>query len=587
MYQVFIDDYLIYDKSHEYLRIINPILNLEINKVGLFDFAIYPTHPYFNVTEKLKSQVIVRRGNKDIFRGRIIKDGQKLYNDKYLNCESALSYLNDSVFRPFKFNGSPAELFTLIIEEHNSQVDEMRQFRIGTVTVTDPNNLIIRSSQDYLNCFEVLKTRLFESALGGYIVERYEDEDVEIIDEETSQTKIIKKKINYLDYLEDFDDTSTQEIEFGKNLIDIVTSNDASTTYSVVVPLGAQLEEIIDEETGEIIQEARRVTIASVNDGKDYLVNEIALSEYGWIVAPSSETTWDDVTQPENLLRKAQDVLDNIGIMMQSSIQLSAIDLNVVDRNIESFFIREYVRLYSIVHNIDKVYLLSKISIPLDTPEGTKITLGETISSFSGIQMGNKQRTDELINRVGQVEADYVKNQDLTTMRNETLTETTRMIQSSEEILLAAMQDYVLTGDFDEYRQSVMTQLNVLADQIIAKFEITTTSIEELDGETRQQFEHLHSYIRGYMNEFGQPVLELGSNQSEVVVQVNNEGFQIKKIYNSNHSEVISEFTLLGLTTNNVYLSGKFILQDEVTDVITSNGHRVYITYIREVHNGV
>ena len=65
---------------------------------------------------------------------------------------------------------------------------------------------------------------------------------------------------------------------------------------------------------------------------KDYLVNETALALYGWIVAPVEETTWDDVTLPTNLKNKAQDYLDNKAVMLKSTLQLNAIDLNTIDK---------------------------------------------------------------------------------------------------------------------------------------------------------------------------------------------------------------------------------------------------------------
>lgn len=383
-YQIILDkDYYIYDVRDEELIVENPELDLEISKVGKLNFTIYDDHPYFDKIEPKSSKMEVKKNNKPIFRGRVISDEQGLYNNKKIFCESALAYLNDSILRPNSFNGTPEGLFSLVLNNHNSQTSEEQQLKIGIVTVTDPNNYIARSWDDYLSSWEVLKTRGLDT-LGGYLRERYEEDGT------------------YIDWLEDFNDTSTQIVEFGENLMDILVKNDASSTYSVVIPLGAEIE---DEEGNKT-----RLTIASVNNGLDYLVNEEALKKYGWIVAPVADTTFDDVTVPANLKRKGQETLDNQAIMMVSSLDITSLDLQATDADIESFFIYEYVRVKSTPHNINKTFLLNAIKIPLQNPENTQITLGTTTNSITAIELGNKQNIDNVITRVGMVEKDYTIN---------------------------------------------------------------------------------------------------------------------------------------------------------------------------------
>ena len=271
----------------------------------------------------------------------------------------------------------------MVLNNHNSQAREEEQLKIGNVTVEDPNNYIARSWTDYVSSWDMLEKRGVE-LIGGYIVERYEDDGT------------------YIDWLEDFNDTSTQVIEFGENLIDIFTKNSAASTYSVVIPLGAEIEN--EDGTKE------RLTIKSVNNNLDYLVNEEAYAKYGWKLAPVSETTFDDVTIPSNLKTKGTNYLNNQGVMISSSIEITALDLQATDINIESFFINEYVRIKSEPHNINKTLLLSSIKIPLAHPEHTQITLGEQINTLTGIELGNKQNIDNVIERVGIVEKDYTIN---------------------------------------------------------------------------------------------------------------------------------------------------------------------------------
>jgi len=420
-YQVILDkNYILYDLRQEELTLENPELDLTVSKVGKLSFSIYPDHPYFDLIQKKSSKTEVIKNGKTIFRGRVIEDEQGLYNNKTILCESALAYLNDSIVRPNSFSGSPLEFLTMLLDNHNSQVSEEQQLKLGNVTVKDPNNYISRSWTDYLSSWEVLEKRGIE-LVGGYVIERYEDDGT------------------YIDWLEDFDDTSTQVIEFGENIIDILARNDASQTYSVVIPLGVEAENEDGTKT--------RLTIESVNDGKDYLVNQDALDKYGWIVAPVSETTWDDVTVASNLLTKGKDWLNNQGVMIKSEFEITALDLQATDKSIESFFYGEYVIIKSKPHNIDEVLLLSSIKIPLAHPENTQITVGKETNSLTGIQMGAGSKLDNVINRVNIVEKNY-------TINNEKLND----IEKTLEYFSVDLSQYSLTIPTDNNKIPLETK---------------------------------------------------------------------------------------------------------------------------------
>ena len=273
MYQVYCDSHLIYDTRVDSLKLVNPKLDLELNKTGSFTFTIYPSHPHYAHLQKLKSIIQVYSNDYLIFRGRILNDDQGFYNEKAVSCEGELAFLLDSVQRPFDSQGTPKELFEKLITAHNSQVDESKRFIIGNVTVTDPNDYIHRSDSLYKNTWTNLNDKLIDT-LGGYVWVRHESDG------------------NYIDYLSDFDALSSQKIAFGKNLIDISKITKGENIATAIIPLGAN-----DEEKNE------RVTIASVNNGLDYIYDQEAVNKYGWIY---KTVEWNDVTLPENLLAKAK-----------------------------------------------------------------------------------------------------------------------------------------------------------------------------------------------------------------------------------------------------------------------------------------
>lgn len=202
MYRVYCDGALLYHSKLENLKIFNPSLELELNKTGSFTFTIYSDHPYYSRIQKLKSIINVYQGNYLLFRGRVLDLETGFYNEKQVICEGELSFLLDSVQRPYDYTGTISGFLNLLIDSHNSQVGESKWFTVGNVTVTDPNDYIVRSNIDYVTVWEEMQKKLID-LLGGYIVVRHEE------------------NIHYIDYLQDFTLLSPQKITFGENLLDL------------------------------------------------------------------------------------------------------------------------------------------------------------------------------------------------------------------------------------------------------------------------------------------------------------------------------------------------------------------------------
>lgn len=349
MFRIYADNTLIYDSSLDLYTIAKGQIEREVNRSGKFVFTLYSDHPHIDQLQELKTIIRVYRDNTLIFRGRILYYVDGFYKDRSFTCEGELSFLVDSVQRPYNFQGSPSTLFTRFIELHNAQVDETKRFRVGQVTVEDPNNYINRENGSYEDTLTNLTDRLVGS-LGGYIV----------MTDGPNNTRVIN-------WLAEYGEVSSQTIEFGENLLDFARTRSAETIATALIPLGAQ-----NEETGT------RLTITSVNDNKDYIYDEAAVNRYGWIWRSE---TWDDVTVAANLLTKARARLAELSSLI-TSIELTAIDLSDLDKNIDAFSLGDYVRVKSYPHNLDAVYMLTKQTVDILVPENNKITLGYTFSGF-------------------------------------------------------------------------------------------------------------------------------------------------------------------------------------------------------------
>lgn len=507
MYQIKVDGFPLLDLRDESLIVFNPKVKMEVNTVGEGSFTIYKNHPYYDKIKRLKSIVEVRDEIGAIFRGRMIDNTIDFNNGKAIDLEGLMAFFNDSVVAPYNFpedfldnadyntaaeSGNVVEFFLdWLIKQHNSQVEAHQQFKLGVVTVSDPNNYLSRSDTDSQITWDVLKTKLFDSALGGYLCIRYEEDG------------------NYIDYLSEFTLTNTQEIEFGENLLDLKRTTKGSETYSAIIPFGAEIEVEtgnVDEE-GNAITEKKKLSLESIPDGnvtedivKVTLSNGLhaiysisAVEEYGWICPKPSETTWNDVTEVANLLTKSVEYLSGTAVMLSDTVEITAVDLRFSNKEIQSFRIYRNVVAKSTPHNLSKTYPLTKLEIPLLEPQNTKITLGDTVKTLTGESAKKESST---IQRIESAEKDIEANRTgVTEAKQMTITQSTQAVNTSTEILFKALESYVESSNYEEFKSTLQTELEVWAKGISGRVTASEENIKNVDGDLQEKFNTITKYF--------------------------------------------------------------------------------------------
>lgn len=418
MYTVYADDDLIYTPDVEELCLYNIVLTMEDNSAGTLTFDMTSAHPAFTRLKKLATMIRVKDSGQTIWKGRIISDDRNIDNIKTIQCEGKLAFLNDSIFPEFDFSGAPELLFRQIIENHNSQVGERQRFLIGNVTVKDKNDYIVRSSESTLKTWKAVKEKCFQSSLGGHLQIRYEADG------------------DYIDWLEDYQEISSQAISFGNNIIDLLVNTSAAETYTAIRPQGATVD-------------GKRINITDVNDGKDYIIDEKRAAEYGIIYAEPDESIWDDVTLPGNLLRKAKEKL-NSGITLKKSIEVRAIDLKLTDKQIEALKVCTYVRVVSALHEIEAWYLLSKAEIHIDAPENTQYTLGTVKAALTDSNKEIKSTIEKVISTSIPTDVSQLKN-------GANYTTETEVVQIIEQSGMAAPVISIVQETENEYILKIQT----------------------------------------------------------------------------------------------------------------------------------
>ena len=358
MYHIYADDKILYYPSNEAKIITSPKLTLEMGKAGSFTFHLPPTHSMYGSLRKLMTTIVVESDAKELFRGRILSEGRKFDNTKLIYCEGNLAYLVDSVQKSEAFEGTTHALFRKIISNHNARVDPEKRFIVGEITVEDRSIIISGQSDiitdadtdafnykqiainsttnEWVTTYDYISSCLIDYC-GGYLRTRREADGI------------------YIDYLSNYGNSATQEIEFGVNLLDLTEEVSVEDLFTVLIPLGDD-----------------NLTIASVNGGSDELVDEAAVALYGRIVRTH---VFDNVNQASTLLENGIRYL-NTNVNVPITITIKAVDLHFLNPTINEIYVGDRVYVKSVPHNIIDHLTCTKIEYDLENPANTVYTFG-------------------------------------------------------------------------------------------------------------------------------------------------------------------------------------------------------------------
>lgn len=507
MYQIKCDENVLYDPRIDELILLNPKCKLAVNTVGEGSFTILTTHPHYHKLKKLKSIFEILQDNQVIFRGRMTTDSRDFHNRLDVDLEGVLGFANDSIIPPFNFpadfpDAAEAEnmvkyFLGWIIDRHNEQVDDWKQFKLGNVTVADPNNYISRSSDSYATTWDTLRSKLFNSNLGGYLIIRYEADG------------------NYIDYVSEFEYTNIQPITFGKNLLDITTKSDGTNTFSAILPIGKDKLTLAELPDGDLTDDL-------VKQG-NFIYSKSAKADYGWICVPPAESKWDDVTDVNNLKTKAMEYLTGTAMLFSGSTTIKAVDLSFTDEQIQSFRIYRNILVNSPVHGINnESYQLTVLNIDILNPQNTTITIGESVRTLIDT---NRQLQDVLYDQIKSSEYEVQESKtDITELKNQLMIQNSQVINDCNEIILSALESYVETSNFEAYKETVSTQLQILSDEILMNFSTVTKHITDVDGDLQNKFTEVYKYIS-----FADGNITLGSNENAITLTIENDMIVFKK----------------------------------------------------------
>ena len=359
MVKIYANGQLIYQPLDEDLVLLNPKLSLEMGKAGSLDFSIPPTNPHCNDLTPFQSFVSVKMDGTEVFYGRVLTNDCGFDGMRKVYCEGDLAFLVDSVQKTERFEGRAHDFFRQIVANHNSRVDEYKQFTVGQITVENRDILITGTSDeiedadtgefnydqiainaesgDWPNTLDYIESCLIDY-LGGYLRTRREN------------------GVTYIDYLEDYGITAEQEITFGENLLDFTDETNVDDLFTVLIPLG-------DE----------GLTIADANDGSDELVNEEAVEKYNGRIIKTHK--FDGVSDPQTLMENGLRFMET-NMDFRPTITVKAIDMHWVNPWSSPIQIGAKVKLNFAQQGFDDYLTCTKIDHDLSDPTNSDYTFG-------------------------------------------------------------------------------------------------------------------------------------------------------------------------------------------------------------------
>ena len=303
----------------------------------------------------------VLQNEKEIFYGEVREITDNIDFTKHIYAVGELAFLFDSIQPQKVYQCSPLQMFTEIINIHNSQVEQKKQFKVGEVSVTDVNDYVYHftNREDTLT---VLRDKLC-TPLNGYL----------------KITKVNGERYINLVPIERYGKHCTQEIQFGENLLDYSANSTSVNIATSVIPIGAMIEE--ENRTSKAVKgldEYVTIVGTAVDDyhkktDDDYVINDAAVSQFGHIRVTKE---WPDVNSPEILREKATEWIKQTQFA-DLILSVSAFDRNLIDINIDSFDLGDIVSVWAVPFGMESVtFPVQKKTIYMNDITKNYIVLG-------------------------------------------------------------------------------------------------------------------------------------------------------------------------------------------------------------------
>ncbi|RDW21046.1 lysin [Oceanobacillus arenosus] len=359
------------------LKLETGTIKKEVNKIDSFNMSFFLNNPAYGKLKPFKTliNVLNTKTLEYEFEGRILNpngsmddDGLHVYN---YECEGELGYLHDSQQKHLEFRGTPKELVTLMLNYHNSQVEDYKHFEVGNIEVT--------TSTDNLYVYLSAESTTFEEI------------DDKILGRVGGELRIRKENgVRYLDVLERVGEDKQTEIRIAKNLRSISQSVDPTEIITRLTPLGTRIE---SEDEGATDASEARLTIESVNNGLPYIDRPDLIAEFG---IQGGSITWDDITLPNRLLTTGQNWINKQKIALYQ-YEISALDLFLIGLDMDNFDVGNSHPVINPIMGIDELLRIIGKTTDINNPQDASLKFGDKFKTLNDYQADSNKSARKVV----------------------------------------------------------------------------------------------------------------------------------------------------------------------------------------------
>ena len=533
MFYIYANGKMIYHLANPELYLNQPKLTLEMGKAGSLEFGIMPDHAFYDQLSQLTTIVTVDYDETEIFRGRVLSNTRDFQNMRQVYCEGDLSYLVDTVQRFDKYNGTVHDLFRKIITGHNTRIkDASKQFTVGNITVEN-RSVKLTGQSDEVNVGQIDYKQIALNSIVDEWNTTYDLIQTCIIDYVGGYLNTRRQNgVTYIDLLaapsNTNENSTTQEIELGVNMLDLEEEVSGEDLFTVLIPLGDD-----------------NLTIKSVNNGSDELVDTAAVAKYGRIVKTH---VFSNVNEASTLKENGQRLLAS-SINIPTTLTVNALDKHIVNKSYDPIHLCDRVRIKSTRHNLVEYLTCTKIEYDLENPGNDTYTFGNPTQTLTQRYREDKRKESdtygnsasgghgggggaaadaaEAAGAAGEEDVDNKLNNFYTSYIDLDPSDGNISLHSAYERILK-MKNVLSEWGIDAFADDTSSAINIntLYEQtgiIGAQVQTNSTSIQQVSDASHAEI----SLVAASVNTLGGVVDENTSNIASLTLTANNQGQSI------------------------------------------------------------
>ena len=348
MYQVKIGEKILYYPGNDEFAIYDTELTEDVGQAGEFTFKVPPTNPLYNSITS-GSLITIEKEHKEFWRGEIRDVSIDFAKVASVYCIEDLAWLADEFLTPSKIiNQSYKQRLDSMISSYNANRGEERQFISGYVY----NGASLCNWQTE-----------YEWSILDSIRKCICRDDLYIKVRRVYEGGILKRYIDVV-RLQDYGKSSSQNVEYGYNLLDYVKDSDYGNLTNVLTPYGDELE---DSEVYEDYSSRLQGTTISNND---------SINTYG---RHAKAVIFDGVTDVNTLNNLASSYLTRYS-QPQLTMEIKAVDLSTIE-NVDDMAIGDTIHVVAKPFAVNQTLYLTEIKRDIQNIDKNTITLSGYVSS--------------------------------------------------------------------------------------------------------------------------------------------------------------------------------------------------------------